>query len=96
MDSSAYQVLENGGWLKTLMRLRTFASMLARWAIKNANINPLDIQMVLVATVTPDTFFPSTACYVQKGIGAKNAAAMDIFRCLRWVPLWTGSRRWDD
>ena len=50
----------------------------ARWAIKNANINPLDIQMILVATVTPDTFFPSTACYVQKGIGAKNAAAMDI------------------
>lgn len=50
----------------------------ARWAIKNANINPLDIQMVLVATVTPDTFFPSTACYVQKGIGAKHASAMDI------------------
>ncbi|MDE0011382.1 MAG: ketoacyl-ACP synthase III [Candidatus Poribacteria bacterium] len=50
----------------------------ARWAIKNANINPLDIQMILVATVTPDTFFPSTACYVQKGIGAKHASAMDI------------------
>ncbi len=50
----------------------------ARWAIKNANINPLDIQMILVATVTPDTFFPSTACYVQRGIGAKNASAMDI------------------
>jgi 3-oxoacyl-[acyl-carrier-protein] synthase-3 len=50
----------------------------ARWAIKNAHINPLDIQMILVATVTPDTFFPSTACYVQKGIGAKNASAMDI------------------
>ena len=50
----------------------------ARWAIKDANINPLDIQMILVATVTPDTFFPSTACYVQKGIGAKHASAMDI------------------
>ncbi|CAI8013310.1 3-oxoacyl-[acyl-carrier-protein] synthase 3 [Geodia barretti] len=50
----------------------------ARWAIKNANIDPLDIEMILVATVTPDTFFPSTACYVQKGIGAKNAAAMDL------------------
>ena len=50
----------------------------ARWAIKNANINPLDIEMILVATVTPDTFFPSTACYVQKGIGAKHAAAMDL------------------
>ncbi len=50
----------------------------ARWAIKNANIDPLDIELILVATVTPDTFFPSTACYVQKGIGAKNAAAMDL------------------
>ncbi len=50
----------------------------ARWAIKNAHIDPLDIDMILVATVTPDRFFPSTACYVQKGIGAKNAAAMDL------------------
>lgn len=50
----------------------------ARWAIKNAQIDPIDIEMILVATVTPDTFFPSTACYVQKGIGAKNASAMDI------------------
>ena len=50
----------------------------ARLAIKKAQIDPLKIEMILVATVTPDTFFPSTACYVQKGIGAKNAAAMDI------------------
>ncbi len=50
----------------------------ARLAIKKAQIDPLEIEMILVATVTPDTFFPSTACYVQKGIGAKNAAAMDI------------------
>jgi len=50
----------------------------ARLAIKRAQIDPLDIEMILVATVTPDTFFPSTACYVQKGIGAKNASAMDI------------------
>ncbi len=50
----------------------------ARLAIKRAQIDPLDIEMILVATVTPDTFFPSTACYVQKGLGAKNASAMDI------------------
>lgn len=50
----------------------------ARLAIKKAQIDPLDIEMILVATVTPDSFFPSTACYVQKGIGAKNASAMDI------------------
>ncbi len=50
----------------------------SRLAIKKAQIDPLDIEMILVATVTPDSFFPSTACYVQKGIGAKNASAMDI------------------
>ena len=50
----------------------------ARRAIEQAQIEPVDIEMILVATVTPDTFFPSTACYVQKGIGAKNASAMDI------------------
>ncbi len=47
-------------------------------AIEIAGVNPAEIEMVLVATVTPDTFFPATACYVQKGIGAKNASAMDI------------------
>jgi 3-oxoacyl-[acyl-carrier-protein] synthase-3 len=50
----------------------------SRLAIKNAHIDPIDIEMILVATVTPDTVFPSTACYVQQGIGAKNASAMDI------------------
>ena len=50
----------------------------SRLAIKKAQIDPLDIEMILVATVTPDSFFPSTACYVQKGIGAKNSSAMDI------------------
>ena len=50
----------------------------SRLAIKNAHIDPIDIEMILVATVTPDTTFPSTACYVQQGIGAKNASAMDI------------------
>lgn len=50
----------------------------ARRAIEHAQIDPVDIEMILVATVTPDTFFPSTACYVQKGIGAKNASAMDV------------------
>jgi 3-oxoacyl-[acyl-carrier-protein] synthase-3 len=47
-------------------------------AIENANINPEDIDLILVATVTPDMFFPSTACIVQKNIKAVNAAAFDI------------------
>lgn len=50
----------------------------ARKAIKKAEIDPLDIDMIIIGTVTPDSFFPSTACYVQQGIGAKNACAFDL------------------
>lgn len=50
----------------------------ARQAIKMAEIDPLDIDMIIVGTVTPDALFPSTACYVQKGIGAKKAVAFDL------------------
>jgi 3-oxoacyl-[acyl-carrier-protein] synthase III len=50
----------------------------ARQAMKMAEVDPLDIDMIIVGTVTPDTFFPSTACYVQKGIGAKRACAFDL------------------
>ncbi|PIU83016.1 MAG: 3-oxoacyl-ACP synthase [Elusimicrobia bacterium CG06_land_8_20_14_3_00_38_11] len=50
----------------------------AKRAIKKANISALDLDAIIVATITPDMFFPSTACFVQKGLGAKNAAAFDI------------------
>ena len=50
----------------------------ARQAIKTAEVDPLDIDMIIVGTVTPDTFFPATGCYVQQGIGAKNACAFDL------------------
>lgn len=47
-------------------------------AIVNAGIKPEDIDMIIVATVTPDRPFPSVACMIQERLGAKNAAAMDI------------------
>lgn len=47
-------------------------------ALKNANISPLDVDLIVVATCTPDMFTPSTACIVQSIIGAKNAMAFDI------------------
>ncbi|MBN1384096.1 MAG: ketoacyl-ACP synthase III [Elusimicrobia bacterium] len=47
-------------------------------AIKKANITPDEIDAIIVGTITPDMSFPSTACFVQKGIGAKNATAFDI------------------
>jgi 3-oxoacyl-[acyl-carrier-protein] synthase-3 len=47
-------------------------------AIEMAGIDPLEIELIIIPTVTPDMFFPSTACFVQKGIGAANAAAFDL------------------
>jgi len=54
------------------------ASEAARRAMDAAGVKPEDIQLIIVATVTPDMFFPSTACFVQKKIGASNAVCFDI------------------
>ncbi len=47
-------------------------------ALEDANLKPEDIDLIIVATVTPDMAFPSTACIVQKNLGALKAAAFDI------------------
>lgn len=47
-------------------------------ALKNAGLSPEEIELIIVATITPDMFFPSTACIVQDKLGAKNATAMDV------------------
>ncbi|WP_040211541.1 beta-ketoacyl-ACP synthase III [Clostridium polynesiense] len=54
------------------------ASEAAEKCLKNAGIKVEEIEMIIVATVTPDTFTPSTACIVQQKIGAFKASAMDI------------------
>ena len=47
-------------------------------ALKNADISAEEIDLILVATVTPDRPFPSMACVIQEKLGAKKAAAMDV------------------
>src|SRR5882672_12459588 len=47
-------------------------------ALEQAKVKPEDVDLILVATATPDMLFPATACFVQKKIGAKNAACLDI------------------
>ncbi len=54
------------------------AAAAARSAMANAGVAPEEIDLILVATITPDTFFPSTSCHVQRLIGAKNAACFDV------------------
>ena len=54
------------------------AANAARVALEMANINAEDIDYIIVATITPDNYTPSTASMVQDKIGAINASAIDI------------------
>ncbi len=54
------------------------AAKAAQKAIEQAGISPEEIDLIIVATASPDMFFPSTACFVQQLIGAKNAACFDL------------------
>lgn len=54
------------------------AARAALKAIEQAKISSEEIELILVATATPDMLFPATACFVQKKIGARNAACLDI------------------
>jgi len=54
------------------------ASNAALRAMKMAGVKPEEIDLIIVATITPDMPFPSTACLVQQKIGAYRAAAFDI------------------
>jgi 3-oxoacyl-[acyl-carrier-protein] synthase-3 len=50
----------------------------ARAALEAAGLDAGDLDMILVATATPDMFFPSTACILQDRLGARRAGALDI------------------
>ena len=50
----------------------------ARRALESAKLQPDDVDLIVVATCTPDHFFPSTACLVQKALGIKTAVAFDV------------------
>ncbi|HEB30666.1 MAG TPA: ketoacyl-ACP synthase III [Spirochaetes bacterium] len=50
----------------------------AKVALQRAEISPEEVDLIIVGTISPDNFFPSTGCLVQNKLGAKNAVAMDI------------------
>ena len=54
------------------------AEMASRRAIEAAGINIEDIDLVIVATTTPDRIFPSTACLLQERLGIQKGAAFDV------------------
>lgn len=50
----------------------------ARGALRAAGLDPLDLQLILLATATPDQPTPPTVCHVQRGLGAERAAGFDL------------------
>jgi len=50
----------------------------AERALENAQILAEDLDLIIVATITPDTLTPATACYVQDKLGARKAVAFDV------------------
>ena len=56
----------------------SLAILAGKRALENAGIASEEIEVIIVATCTPDYFFPNTACQVQEAIGAKHAVAFDL------------------
>ena len=68
---SERRIMENGATSE--MAVRAIEHTLA-----NRGITALDLDLIIVATITPDMVFPSTACLVQTKLGAKHAWAFDL------------------
>jgi len=89
-DDLAQQVDTSDQWIleRTGVRERRLASPnettatmaigAAEQALRLASADPLDIDLIIVATATPDYLFPATACLVQCAIGATRAGAFDL------------------
>lgn len=56
----------------------TLAAQAARVALKDAGLEPQDLDAIIVATITPECFFPSTACFVQEILGARPVPSFDL------------------
>jgi len=68
---SERRILEHGATSDMAVRA-------SQMVLKNRGIGVEDIDLIIVATITPDMFFPSTACIIQDKLGAKNAWGFDI------------------
>ena len=80
----------NDEWIRTRTGIRErhvvekgtatshMATKAAKTLLAQTKTDPLDIDLIVLASVTPDMFFPASACLVQTRIGAKNAWGFDL------------------
>jgi 3-oxoacyl-[acyl-carrier-protein] synthase-3 len=80
----------NDEWIRTRTGIRErhvvdkgmatshLATEAARQVLANTNTDPAEIDMIILASVTPDMLFPATACLVQDRLGAKKAWGFDL------------------
>ena len=67
-------------------RLSDYATFAGRRALNDAGVDPLDVDLVLVATMTPDEITPNAAPVVANALGADNAGAIDVgAACTGWL-----------
>ena len=88
-DDLSLMVETNDEWIRTRTGISTrhittgetasdLCVKVAEELIEKSGISPLEIDMIIVATITPDFATPNTACLVQAAIGADNAFAFDV------------------
>jgi 3-oxoacyl-[acyl-carrier-protein] synthase-3 len=89
-DDLAKMVETSDDWITTRTGIKTrriadsgqttasLSAQAARKALETAGCEASDIEMIVLATITPEMVFPSTACFVQDAIGAKKAWAFDL------------------
>ena len=91
LDNKYFETIveTNDEWIRTRTGIRErrilehgatsdLAANAALDLLEKHNVSPEDIDVIIVATVTPDMFFPATACLVQNKIGAINAWGFDL------------------
>jgi 3-oxoacyl-[acyl-carrier-protein] synthase-3 len=89
-DALALEVATSDEWIRARTGIRQrhiadesektsdLALAASREALAAASIAPADIDLIIVATTTPDMVFPSTACILQAKLGARGGAAFDV------------------
>ena len=55
--------------------------------LEQKGLDAKDVELIIVATITPDMMFPATACLVQDNVGAKKCVGVRPFCSLLWISL---------